>query len=135
MLHSRYIKDFSFENPGAPYALGRTDPRIDVTVEVDGEQRKALHEVVLAFTVTASFENEIIFLIDLKYAGLFEILNLEGNARTHFIFVEAPRMLFPFIERIIADVVRDGGMMPLNLTPPDFLMLYQQQPGIAGEQP
>lgn len=135
VLHSRYIKDFSFENPGAPYAPGSADPRIDVTVEVDGERRKALYEVVLAFTVTASTENKIIFLVELKYAGLFEILaTLEETSRSHFIFVEAPRMLFPYLERIIADVVRDGGMMPFNLTPPDFLQLYQQQPAITGEQ-
>jgi preprotein translocase subunit SecB len=36
-------------------------------------------------------------------------------------------MLFPFARRIVADVVRDGGMPPLMIEPIDFVALYQSK--------
>ena len=127
VLHSRYIKDFSFENPGAPVAVRKDDLRIDISVRVEGQQRHALHEVVLSMTATASHETEIIFLVELSYAGLFDLADLDEEPRERFIFCEAPRLLFPWVERIIADVTRDGGLPSLNLTPPDFIGLYERE--------
>ena len=34
-------------------------------------------------------------------------------------------MLFPFARRIVADVVRDGGMPPLMIEPIDFAGLFR----------
>ena len=134
VLHGRYIKDLSFENPGAPHTLiNGADPHVDVSVEIGGEQRRAFHEVVLSLTVTATLDDTILFLVELKYAGLFEMHHLEGEPRARFIFIEAPRMLFPFVDRIIADVVRDGGLKPFHLTPPDFMALYQHASVTSGE--
>ena len=39
--------------------------------------------------------------------------------------VEGPRMLFPFARAIMSDVTRDGGFLPLNLNPIDFVALYK----------
>ena len=127
ILHGRYIKDFSFENPGAPVVLDKDDLRIDVSVRVDGRQRRDLYEIVLSITATATHEAEIVFLVELSYAGLFELVDLDGEPRQRFIFCEAPRILFPWVDRIIADVTRDGGLPALNLTPPDFTGLYERK--------
>lgn len=127
VLHGRYIKDFSFENPGAPVVLDKDDLRIDVSVRVDGRQRRDLCEIVLSITATATHEAEIVFLVELSYAGLFELVDLDGEPRRRFIFCEAPRILFPWVDRIIADVTRDGGLPSLNLTPPDFVGLYERK--------
>ena len=127
VLHSRYIKDFSFENPGAPVALSKDDLRIDVSIRVDGRQRHDLHEIVLSITATAAHEAEIVFLVELSYAGLFELTDLDEEPRRRFIYCEAPRLLFPWVDRIIADVTRDGGLPSLNLTQPDFAGLYERE--------
>lgn len=127
VLHGRYIKDFSFENPAAPVVVDRQDLRIDIAVEVGGRRLDSLHEVVVSLTATATHEAKIIFLAELSYAGLFELDGLDGEPRRRFIYCEAPRILFPWIDRIIADAARDGGLPPLNLTPPDFTGLYQHE--------
>ena len=41
--------------------------------------------------------------------------------------IECPRMLFPFMRRIVSDVTRDGGFPPLNLETIDFLALYRNE--------
>jgi len=40
--------------------------------------------------------------------------------------VEAPRQLFPFARRVLADATRDGGYPPIMLDPIDFKELYNQ---------
>ena len=134
VLHRRYIKDLSFENPCAPVAAAKEDLRFDVFVQIDGERRGDLHEVVLSIAVTATKETESVFSVELSYAGLFDVIALGREARSRFVFCEAPRILFPWVERIVAGTTRDGGLPPLNLTPPDFAEIYRQQREMAREE-
>lgn len=127
VLHSRYIKEFSFENPCAPAAPAKEDLRFDVSVQVDGERWGDLHEIVLSIAVTAAKGTERVFSVELRYAGLFELIDLGREARSRFIFCEAPRILFPWVERIVAAATRDGGLPPLNLTQPDFAEIYRRK--------
>ena len=128
VLHSRFIKDMSFENTGAPVvALDRSDLRIDISVQIDVRRRDDLHEIVLTITATAVHEAEILFLVELSYAALFEMVDVDEGSCERFLFCKAPRILFPFVDRIVADVTRDRGYPPLNLTPPDWNALYSKE--------
>lgn len=128
VLHNRFIKDMSFENTGAPVvALDKSDLRIDISVRIDVRRQDDLHEIVLTITATAVHEAEILFLVELSYAALFEMVDVDEGSRERFLFCEAPRILFPFVDRIVADVTRDGGYPPLNLTPPDWDALYRKE--------
>ena len=128
VLHSRYIRDFSFENPNAPVSVSKDDLRSDVSVRVDCRRQGELHECELTTTVTArARQGEIVFLVELSYAGLFELKGIGEELRQWFIFCEAPRILFPWVCRIIADAERDGGLPQLNLSPPDFAALYEAE--------
>ncbi len=127
VLHSRYLRDSSFENPAAPALPGDPAPAFDIDVGVDGRRRGNMHEVTLSVQVTARREEKVSFLIELHYAGLFEIDGLDEGATRRFLFTEAPRLLFPFVDRICADTTRDGGLPPLALSPPDFNLLYQSR--------
>ena len=131
LLCARYIMDLSFENPGAPGSFGVADPEIGIDVQIDGRQseNQNLHEVVLTLTVTARHDSMVLWLAEVSYVGLFEIPDVEEAARRRFVFVEAPALLFPWADRIIADVVRDGGLSTLNLSPPDFDALYRKREG------
>ena len=130
-LHSRYIKDMSFENTGAPAAVDKDGLRLDISVGIEVRRRGELYEVVLSITATALQESEILFIVELSYAGLFEMAGIDAAACERFIFCEAPRIMFPFVDRIIADVTRDGGYPPLNLTPPDWTALYRKERAAA----
>ena len=130
ILHSRYIRDLSFENPGAPTVPDLEELRFDVSVLVDARYLDNFHEVALTVRVTAVHNEQVTFLMELVYAGLFELDEDSGwdeNIRQRFLLREAPRLLFPWVDRIFADLARDGGLPQLSLSPPDFAALYEQQ--------
>jgi preprotein translocase subunit SecB len=132
---TQYVKDLSFENPNAPGSLqSQSQPRIDVNVGVNA--RKAaddVFEVELKISAKAETDGTAAFMVELLYAGLFGLKNVPEEALEPFCIIEAPRILFPFARRIIADAVRDGGFPPLMLDPIDFGQLYlAQQQGQVG---
>lgn len=127
---SQYIKDFSFENPNAP-AIYQTPgaPKIDVGFNIGAAQvGEDVHEVVLKIDAKAETDDgTVAFVVDLTYAGLFGLRNIPADQLQPFLLGEAPRILFPFARRVVADAVRDGGFPPLMLDPIDFGQLYLQQ--------
>jgi preprotein translocase subunit SecB len=130
----QYVKDLSFENPGAP-ANPAARPQIDLGVDLqarrlDGER----YEVELKLRVTAKAEDKPLFLLELMYAGLFGIANAPQEIVQQFLLIEAPHIIFPFARRVVADVIRDGGMPPLLIEPIDFGALYRAKQE-QGQQP
>jgi len=144
ILHDRYIKDLSFENPGAPVVPHKDELHLNVSVRVDSRHHSVdesgesdefheFHEVTLTVEVTGHHHSRVVFLVELMYAGLFELTGLEEEPRQRFLLCEAPRMLFPWVNRIFADLTRDGGLPTLNLSPPDFVTRYEQLMEEVGE--
>lgn len=122
---AQYIKDLSFENPGMPSNLP-SRPQIDLNVDLQARQLETQHfEVEIKLRVSAAAEGKPIFLLELVYGGLFQTLNMPEEARQPALLIEAPHILFPFARRIVADVVRDGGMPPLLVEPIDFGALFR----------
>ena len=121
----QYVKDLSFENPGAPAAMAQR-PNIDLGVDLQARRMDAEHfEVELKLRVTAKAEEKAVFLLELVYGGLFQIQNVSDDVLQQVLLIEAPHMLFPFARRIVADVIRDGGMPPLMIEPIDFAGLFR----------
>lgn len=128
-LISQYVKDLSFENPNAPAAYQwQGQPQIDVQFNIGANQvGEEVHEVLLKIDVKAKTAEGVTFQVELAYAGLFGLRNVAPDQAQPFLFAEAPRLLFPFARRVLADAVRDGGFPPLMLEPIDFGALYMQQ--------
>ena len=128
LVHAQYIKDFSFENPNAPSVLMResTQPDVEITVNVGAKLiDEHQYEVTLNLAAKASSEETALFLVDLTYAGLVTPEGASIDEINPLIMIEAPRLLFPFARAIISDATRDGGFMPLNIQPVDFVAVYQ----------
>ena len=128
-LISQYVKDFSFENPNAPAAYQYVSaPQIDVQFNI-GTQPVGdnLHETAIKIDISCRHDEGQAYVIDLTYAGLFGVRNVPDDQSHAFLLAEAPRILFPFARRVIADAVRDGGFPPLLLEPIDFHGLYLSQ--------
>jgi preprotein translocase subunit SecB len=125
----QYVKDLSFENPGAPDSLRQgTQPQIDLSVDVRARNvGDDMVEVELILSAKAGRDDTAMFIAELTYAGLFQIQNLDDRAREPFLLIECPRIIFPFARRILADATRDGGFPPLMLEPVDFAALYRRQ--------
>jgi preprotein translocase subunit SecB len=128
-LISQYVKDLSFENPSAPAVYQwQAQPQIEVQFNIGaGNVGEDVHEVSLKIEITASAEGKTAFAVELVYAGLFAIRNVPEEQLQPFLFAEAPRLLFPFARRVVADAIRDGGFPPLVLDPIDFGALYMQR--------
>ena len=133
----QYVKDLSFENPGAPGNAMNTRPQIDLGVDLQAKRLdQERYEVELKLRVTAKAEDKTLFLLELSYAGLFGIQNAPEEVVQQFLLIEGPHILFPFARRIVADVIRDGGMPPLMIEPIDFAALYRaRQAGAQQPQP
>ena len=138
-LIAQYVKDLSFENPNSPAVYQwQEQPQIDVQFNI-GSQVVAddVYEVVLKTDAKATVGDKVAFQVELLYAGLFGIRNVPEDQIQPFLLAEAPRLLFPFARRVIADTTRDGNFPPLMLEPIDFGALYmqqlQQQAEAAGE--
>lgn len=133
---AQYIKDLSFENPGAAAEINQR-PQIDLAVDLNAKRiENELFEVELKIRVDAKNDGKALFLLEVAYAGVFHLRNVpDTGTQQAILLIQAPHMLFPFARRIVADVVRDGGMPPLMIEPIDFMALYQARVAQAGGQP
>ena len=127
-VHAQYVKDLSFESPAAPdcfiKTLGQPDVQIGVNVNTKGIN-ETLFEVELILKATAQVEEKILFVAELSYAGLMSATNTSDDNIQPLMMIEGPRLLFPFARAIMSDTTRDGGFLPLNLNPIDFIALYR----------
>lgn len=128
----QYIRDMSFENILVQKPLdGEVTPDIQVQVALDAKKRPtdSQFEVVTKFNITSKNKgsDDTMFVLELEYGGVFQIENVPDEQLHPFLLIECPRMLFPFVRRIVSDVTRDGGFPPLNLENIDFIQLYRQQ--------
>ena len=126
---TQYVKDLSVENPKAPDSFGWTEaPELDVQFNIAGRPiNDEVHEVTLRISVTAKMQQGTAYIVDLAYCGLVGFRNMAEDQVHAFIYAEAPRFLFPFARRVIADATRDAGFPPLVLDPLDFNAVYLQQ--------
>ena len=126
---NQYIRDMSFENIAAQKNLGGDlKPEVNVQVNLDANKKNETgYEVALKLNVTAKSEDQPVFVLEIDYAGLFTIENVPDDQIHPFLMIECPRMIFPFLRRVISDVTRDGGFPPLNLDSMDFVQLYRNE--------
>jgi preprotein translocase subunit SecB len=125
----QYVKDLSVENPNAPDCFQWQDaPQLDVQFNIQARPiNTEVQEVELKIQINAKASAGTAYLVELSYCGLVGMRNLDEAQAHAFTYAEAPRILFPFARRIVADAVRDAGFAPLMLEPIDFNALYIQQ--------
>ena len=127
---AQYIKDFSFENPHAPNSLRPREnpPEISININVNPNPLSETDfEVELKLDAKAVDGEELLFNVELVYAGVFRIQNLPQDALQAAVLVECPRLLFPFARQILADATRNGSFPPLMVDPVDFAQLFRQR--------
>ena len=135
---AQFIRDLSFENILAQKGLDtNTPPDIKVLVNLDAKKRKSenQYEVLIKLSVVSSaktedpndVENSKLFILEIEYGGIFEVTGVPEDQIHPYLMIECPRILFPYLRRIVGDVTRDGGFPPLNLEQINFLALYQKE--------
>ena len=129
---AQYVRDLSFENILAQKGVdGELNPEIQVNVNIDAKKRTTdkQFDVIVKLRVDSKSKNtdNVLFVLELDYGGVFQIENIPDDQLHPYLLIECPRMLFPFLRRIVSDITRDGGFPPLNLENIDFLKLYRQE--------
>ena len=128
----QFVRDLSFENVMAQKgATGQVNPDISVQVNLDAKKRPTDHqyEVMIKLNIDSKAKEggEQLFLLEIDYVGVFRIQGVPEEQLHPFLLIECPRMLFPFLRRIVSDVTRDGGYPPLNLENIDFVQIYRSE--------
>ena len=127
---AQYVKDFSFENPGAPQSLSpqASQPQISLQINVTPKQLSNTDfEVELKIEGKAAVGATVLFSFELSYGGVFRLSNVAQENVGPLVMIECPRLLFPFAREIVARAVTSGGFPPLMIDPVDFVALYQQK--------
>lgn len=129
---AQFIRDLSFENVMAQNgAQPDMQPDVSVQVNLDAKKRQAenQYEVITKLKIESKDKasETVLFVLELEYAGIFNIVGVPEDQMHPFLLIECPRMLFPFLRRIVSDVTRDGGFPPLNLDNIDFVAIYRQE--------
>lgn len=130
-IQGQYVKDLSFQSPSAPkiFLELKEQPKIDLNLNINvKDTQQDQYEVTLKIKAEALKNTEVVFSIEMEYAGLFEIKDLaDEEQKKQILLIYCPSLIFPFARRIIADVTRDAGFQPLMINPVDFAALYLQQ--------
>jgi preprotein translocase subunit SecB len=127
---TQYTKDISFESPNSPQSLQPSEakPNINVSVDVSASKKSDdVYEVELKIGAKADRSDENLFLAEVSYAGLFQLIGIPENELQPALLIFCPSLLFPYVRRIVSDLTRDGGYPALMLDPIDFAQLYQQR--------
>ncbi|HEY9013396.1 MAG TPA: protein-export chaperone SecB [Devosia sp.] len=128
-LVGQYIRDMSFENPGAPNSMlggGAGGPaNLNISVGVK-KQADEIYAVEITLTAKAEREKTVLFNVELVYGGVFRVKNVPEQQLPLLLMVEGPRLIFPFARQVLANITQQGGFAPLMIEPVDFMRLYQQ---------
>ncbi|HEX5364776.1 MAG TPA: protein-export chaperone SecB [Gallionella sp.] len=128
-MEKLYVKDLSLEIPNAPLIfLERENPLIDVQLHTQAASiEEGMFEVSVTSTVTAKIGEKVMFLIEAKQAGIFQIRNIPAAELEPILAVMCPNILFPYLREVVSDASVRGGFAPVLLNPINFDVLYQQQ--------
>lgn len=135
-LQRLYLKDASLEMPNAPQIfLENEAPSVDVQLEVsDSRVVEGVHEVVVRVTVTAKLKDKVLFLVEGKQGGIFEIRNLPNEQMAPVVGVVCPGIVYPYLRANIADLISRTGLPPVHLAEINFDAFYQQKLAAIAQQ-
>ena len=129
---AQYIRDLSFENILAQKGVsGNVTPDIQIQVKLDARKRSVTdqYETVIKLNIDSKSKdtNDQLFLLEIEYAGVFTVTGVPDEQLHPFLMIECPRMIFPFLRRVVSDLTQDGGFPALNLETIDFMQLYRSE--------
>ena len=128
-INMQYIKDLSLEVPHAPQIFAKlaTPPEIGVDLNIDATNlNDDQYEVTLNLRVHADTKEEPLFIFELAYAAACTV-KIPEEHKEPILYVEIPRMLFPYARQIISLNLSEAGLPPLMLSPVDFAAVYNNK--------
>jgi len=124
-----YLKDLSLEQPNSPQVLlEQTQPQVDIQLAMAAEVvAQGVFEVSVTATVTTKVGDKVLFLVEAKQAGIFEIRNVPAEQQQAILGVMCPQMLYPYLRAIVSDVCTRAGFPPILLAEVNFQAMFEAQ--------
>ena len=135
-IQRMYLKDLSLEQPNSPQILlEQQQPQVDIQLGVGAEQvADGIFEVTVTATVTTKVTDKVLFLVEAKQAGIFEIRNVPADQMQGIISIVCPQMIYPYLRAIVSDICTRAGFPPILLTEVNFQAMFQAQQEQAAQQ-
>ncbi|HEX6361701.1 MAG TPA: protein-export chaperone SecB [Albitalea sp.] len=132
-----YLKDLSLEQPNSPaILLEQAQPQVDINLALSAEPvAEAVYEVCVTATVTTKVNDKVLFLVEAKQAGIFEIRNVPQDQLQPIIGIACPGIVYPYLRAVISDVCTRAGFPPVVLQEMNFQAMYEQQQRAQQQQP
>jgi preprotein translocase subunit SecB len=124
-----YLKDLSLEQPNSPHILMESaQPQVDIQLGMAAEAiGEGLFEVTVTATVTTKVTDRVLFLVEAKQAGIFEVRNVPAEQQGQILGIACPQMLYPYLRAIVSDVCTRAGFPPIVLAEVNFQAMYEAQ--------
>ena len=124
-----YLKDLSLEQPHAPQILlEQAQPQVDINLSLGATAvADSVYEVVVTATVTTKVNDKVLFLIEAKQAGIFEIRNVAEDQLQPIIGIACPNIIYPYLRAIVSDLCTRGGFPPVLLSEVNFQAMFEAQ--------
>ena len=128
-IQRMYLKDLSLEQPNSPQILlEQQQPQVEINLGVGAEQvADGIFEVTVTATVTTKVQDRVLFLVEAKQAGIFEIRRVPEEQMQGIISVVCPQMIYPYLRAIVSDICTRAGFPPIMLTEVNFQSMFQAQ--------
>ena len=131
-----YLKDLSLEQPNSPaILLSQEQPAVDIQIGLDSEQvADGVYEITVTATVTAKINEQTMFLVEAKQAGIFEIRYMPEGQLQPITGIACPQIIYPYLRSNVADVIQRAGFPPVHMAEINFQAMYDQQQRMKAEQ-
>jgi preprotein translocase subunit SecB len=135
-IQRMYLKDLSLEQPNSPQILlEQSQPQVDINLAMSSEGvADGIFEVCVTATVTTKVGDKVLFLVEAKQAGIFEIRNLPPDQMQGIVAIVCPQMIYPYLRAIVSDVCTRAGFPPILLTEVNFQAMFEAQQAQAAAQ-
>jgi len=124
-----YLKDASLEQPNSPaILLSSEQPSVDIQLGVSAEPvAEGITKVSVTATVTTKIDDKVVFLVEAKQAGIFEIRHVPDEQMGPIVGIACPQIVYPYLRSNIADLIQRAGFPPVHLAEINFQAMYEQQ--------
>jgi len=123
----QFLKDISFECPNSNINVEESKVETEISVGLETKSVGKDHfEVCLMLNAKATYEEAIVYITEIKYAGVFIARNLPEEQLEMLLGIEAPQLLFPFARGLLMRVIAESGCAMPHIDPINFGHLYMQ---------
>ena len=135
-IQRMYLKDMSLEQPNSPQILlEQSQPQVEINLAMNAENvSDGIYEVCVTATVTTKVGDKVLFLVEAKQAGIFEIRNLPEEQMQGIVSIVCPQMIYPYLRAIVSDICTRAGFPPIMLTEVNFQAMYEAQQAQLAQQ-